>query len=135
MKATKQDVERLQYLLKDKHPSIEDSKEAKKILKDKFRMTDIDIEDFAINLSDTPGRDVSKALNATGFGVKAFVNSESIVEAVIKRCPKRVQDDRPKSKQQWCLFDSKGERLLGRHPTKEDALKQERVIQIHKHMK
>jgi hypothetical protein len=64
-----------------------------------------------------------------------FTNSEQIIEAVIKRCPKRVKDDRPNSQQQWCLFDSEGEKLLGRHPTKEDALKQERVVQIHKHMK
>jgi predicted nucleotidyltransferase len=59
-----------------------------------------------------------------------------IKQAVIKRCPKKnLTDDRPISEQQWCLFDSKGERLLGRHPTKEKALAQERVIQIHKHMK
>lgn len=64
-----------------------------------------------------------------------FVNLKKNVQAIIKRCPKRVQDDRPKSEQQWCLFDSEGEKLLGRHPTKEDALKQERVIQIHKHIK
>lgn len=63
------------------------------------------------------------------------VNSEAIIEAVIKRCPKKNQDERPKSEQQWCLFDSKGEKLLGRHPSKEKALAQERVIQIHKHMK
>lgn len=56
-------------------------------------------------------------------------------QAIIKRCPKKNQDDRPKSEQQWCLFDSKGERLLGRHPSKEKALDQERAIQIHKHMK
>ena len=85
MKATKQDVSRLQYLLKDKHPSIEDAKEAKKILKDKFNMTDIDIEDFAINLSDTLGRDVTKALKDTGFyKVKASLDSELIVESFLK---------------------------------------------------
>ncbi len=33
---------------------------------------------------------------------------------------------------QWVLFDSKGQRVLGRHETKEDALRQERAIQISK---
>jgi hypothetical protein len=60
-------------------------------------------------------------------------NYEKIIEAVIKRCPKVDQDDRPKSQQQYCLYTHDESRLLGRHPTKEDALKQERVIQIHKH--
>jgi hypothetical protein len=32
----------------------------------------------------------------------------------------------------WVLFDSKGERVLGRHETKEDALRQERAIHISK---
>ena len=32
----------------------------------------------------------------------------------------------------WVLFDSKGERVLGRHDTKEDALRQERAINISK---
>jgi hypothetical protein len=85
MKATKQDVSRLQYLLKDKHPSVEDAKEAKKILKDKFNMTDIDIEDFSINLSDTVGRDVSKALKDTGFyKIKASNNFELIIDSFLK---------------------------------------------------
>lgn len=56
-------------------------------------------------------------------------------KSVIKRCPKKnLTKDRPKSEQQYCLFDSKGECLLGRHPTKEKAINQERAIQIHKHM-
>ena len=55
-------------------------------------------------------------------------------EAVIKRCPKKnLTDDRPVSEQQWCLFDSKGERLLGRHPTKEKAKAHERAVQYFKH--
>ncbi len=61
------------------------------------------------------------------------VNSEAIIEAVIKRCPKKDQDSRPKSEQQVCLYDSKGEKLLGRHPNKEKAKAQERAIQVHKH--
>jgi len=55
-------------------------------------------------------------------------------KSVIKKCPKKDKTpDRPKSEQNWCLYDSKGERLLGRHPTKEKAKNQEKAIQIHKH--
>jgi len=32
----------------------------------------------------------------------------------------------------WVLYDSKGVRVLGRHDTKQDALKQERAIQLSK---
>ncbi len=32
----------------------------------------------------------------------------------------------------WVLYDSKGTRVLGRHDTKEEALKQERAIQLSK---
>ena len=32
----------------------------------------------------------------------------------------------------WVLYDSKGERVLGRHDTKAEALRQERAIQISK---
>lgn len=58
--------------------------------------------------------------------------------AVIKRCLKRDLDPkRPKGKQKWCLYTrgkKKGKRrLLGRHPSKESALKQEQAIQVHKH--
>lgn len=54
--------------------------------------------------------------------------------AVIKKCRKQdIDPDRPKSEQQYCLFDSKGERLLGRHPTKEKAYEQEKAIQVSKH--
>jgi len=54
--------------------------------------------------------------------------------AIIKKCPKKDLDpNRPKSEQIWCLYDSKGERLLGRFPTKEKALEHERAIQYFKH--
>lgn len=75
--------------------------------------------------------------------LKALLNDEEkkvledlglMKQAIIKRCPKKNQDERPITEQQWCLFDSKGEKLLGRHPTKEKALAQERAIQIHKRM-
>ncbi len=62
-----------------------------------------------------------------------FTNSEKIIESIIKRCPKKNQDDRPKDQQQWCLYTKDKDRLLGRHPTKEDAGKQEKLIQIRKH--
>ena len=63
-----------------------------------------------------------------------FINSEKIIESIIKRCPKKdLTDDRPKSEQQWCLYTKDLDRLLGRHPTKEDAEKQEKLIQIRKH--
>jgi hypothetical protein len=66
---------------------------------------------------------------------KVIIQAEKILtrEAVIKRCPKVDQDDRPKSQQQYCLYTRDESRLLGRHPTKEKALNQEKVIQIHKH--
>jgi len=54
--------------------------------------------------------------------------------SVIKKCPQRDLDpDRPKREQVWCLYTSDGDRLLGRHPTKEKALAQERAIQVQKH--
>jgi hypothetical protein len=33
----------------------------------------------------------------------------------------------------WVLYDSKGKRVLGRHGSKADALRQERAIQASKH--
>lgn len=53
--------------------------------------------------------------------------------AIIRRCPKKDKDDRPAKEQKYCLYNSKGDRLLGRHPSKEKALKQERAIQVRKH--
>lgn len=54
--------------------------------------------------------------------------------AIIKPCRKQDYDpDRPAEEQQWCLYTHNGDRLLGRHPTKEKALAQERAVQVHKH--
>jgi len=53
--------------------------------------------------------------------------------SIIRRCLEKDKDDRPNKRQQWCLYDSKGEKLLGRHPSKNKALAQEKVIQVHKH--
>ena len=59
---------------------------------------------------------------------------QKTIKSVIKRCPKKnLTKDRPKSEQVWCLLTKDEDRLLGRHPTKEDALKQEKLIQIRKH--
>ena len=60
-------------------------------------------------------------------------NEAIIKEAVIRQCPKKDKDDRPDSDQRWCLYDHNGDKLLGRHPSKEKATKQERTIQISKH--
>lgn len=68
-------------------------------------------------------------LNNTGDAI----DSSSKI-AIIKRCPKKDKDERPDSEQQWCLYTKDESRLLGRHPSKEKALGQERVIQIHKHI-
>ncbi len=53
--------------------------------------------------------------------------------AVIKPCKKKDKDSRPAKKQRWCLYDHRGEKLLGRHPSKAKALKQEKAIQVRKH--
>jgi len=54
-------------------------------------------------------------------------------KAIIRRCPKKDKDNRPSDKQKYCLYTSDGSKLLGRHPSKEKALRQERAIQKHKH--
>jgi len=54
-------------------------------------------------------------------------------ESIIKQCPKKDKDDRPDSQQRWCLYTHDGDRLLGRHPSKEKAQAQERAVQSHKH--
>ncbi|MDD5650082.1 MAG: DNA polymerase ligase N-terminal domain-containing protein [Candidatus Nanoarchaeia archaeon] len=64
---------------------------------------------------------------------KILSKHELIKIAIIKKCPKKDQDNRPKSEQRWCLYTKDQDRLLGRHPSKEKALQQERVVQIHKH--
>lgn len=57
----------------------------------------------------------------------------SYVESIIKRLRKEDRDDRPLEQQQWGLYTSDGSRLLGRHPSKEKALNQEKAIQYFKH--
>jgi len=54
-------------------------------------------------------------------------------KAVIHECRPSDQDDRPADEQKWCLYTSDGDRLLGRHPSKDKAENQERAIQVNKH--
>ncbi len=67
LKAYEDLLMKLQCLLKDKNPTAEADKEAQYILKNIFGMTDIDIEDFAINLSNSKDRDVKKVLDEMDF--------------------------------------------------------------------
>lgn len=48
--------------------------------------------------------------------------------ATIKKCREEDKDDRPESEQRWCLYTKDGSELLGRHPTKEEAMDQEAAI-------
>ena len=49
--------------------------------------------------------------------------------AVIRKCKKGDSEEgKP-----WCLYTHDNSRLLGRHPSKESAEKQERLIQMKKH--
>jgi len=53
---------------------------------------------------------------------------------IIKKC--RVIDRKSGKRarsQKWCLWDSKGKRILGRHSSRNKALRQERLIQMRKH--
>ena len=45
-------------------------------------------------------------------------------DAIIRKCKSGdAEEGKP-----WCLYTHDGSRLLGRHPSKESALKQERAI-------
>jgi hypothetical protein len=135
---------------------IEDDLDQLRILKEKikslrlirFKSTNVKLLSYAFSKNWKFFNIVSKYLQKYGMKnplkflellltseEKEILNKHKKV-AVIKHCPKKdLTEDRPKSEQQWCLYDSKGERLLGRHPTKQKALDQERVIQIHKHIR
>lgn len=57
-----------------------------------------------------------------------------LITAVIKKCREQdIDPDRPRSEQKVCLYTKDGTKLLGRHPSKESAEKQERAIQTRKH--
>lgn len=50
---------------------------------------------------------------------------------VIRPCRRRdIDPKRPGLR--ICLYDRKGRKLLGRHPNRPSALRQERAIQVHK---
>jgi len=72
-------------------------------------------------LSDLLGKDKPTVSGIGGLGI-------------IKPCRDcDMKEGRAKSKQKWCLWDSKGNRILGRHPSKGSALRQEHLIQMKKH--
>jgi hypothetical protein len=53
---------------------------------------------------------------------------------IIKECrPQDKKPDRPRREQKWCLWDSKGMRIIGRHPSRSRALRQERLIHARRH--
>jgi hypothetical protein len=54
---------------------------------------------------------------------------DSMRIAVVRQCnEKDIDPDRPKSEQKICLYTKDGKRLLGRHPDKQSAYKQEAAI-------
>lgn len=53
---------------------------------------------------------------------------------ILKPCRKKdLRAGRRKSSQKWCLWDSKGKRILGRHSSERKGRRQERLIQMKKH--
>lgn len=50
-------------------------------------------------------------------------------EATIKKCR---ESDKKSSKDIYCVYNKAGDKLLGRHPSKESAEKQLAAIEIHK---
>lgn len=62
-----------------------------------------------------------------------LARAEELRTATIRECAPGDKDDRPDSEQRWCLYTADGKKLLGRHPSKESAEKQERAVQVHKH--
>lgn len=64
-----------------------------------------------------------------GRGKKGLLGGLGIVR---KCAPGDRAVDRPAADQVWCLFDRKGRRVLGRHPRRSGAARQERLIQLRK---
>jgi len=53
-------------------------------------------------------------------------------DATIKKCH---EADKESSKDVYCVYNKAGDKLLGRHPSKESAEKQLAAIEISKHAK
>jgi len=65
---------------------------------------------------------------------RAFVTNTLSSLGIIEPCRVKDRDaKRPARSQKWCLRDSKGKKILGRHSTRSGAERQERAIQMRKH--
>lgn len=78
------------------------------------------------------------ALYAIGFIASKFSGQRTAADlsglGIIKRCRKNdLTSKKSKSKQRWCLWTKSESRILGRHPSKSRAIKQERLIEMKKH--
>jgi hypothetical protein len=87
----------------------------------------IDWNEWREKVAVAQGKFDKAILKATGTTPPGF--------GIIKKCPTSAyRADRAKKDQRWCLFTSEGDRIIGRHPTKARALRQERAIQWRKQM-
>lgn len=50
-----------------------------------------------------------------------------LIREVIRKCRKEDEE----SGKPWCLYTHDGKRLLGRHPSKESAINQEKAVKAH----
>ena len=103
-------------------------------------------DDLAQGVPAPPQKDMTPLLAALGgaaavivLGVlvpKLFARSSGGLGGlgIIVPCRKKdITSAKPKSKQRWCLWTKSKSRILGRHPNREKALKQERLIEMKKH--
>ena len=76
------------------------------------------------------------ALFAIGYVANRIASGKSVLDdlGIITPCHKSdLTSKKPKSKQKWCLWTKNKSRILGRHPSKSRAVKQERLIEMKKH--
>jgi hypothetical protein len=85
-----------------------------------------DFEDEGIECPDCHGTGISRR--------GAYCRQSKVLKtAILKECrEKDIDPDRPRSEQKWCLYSKSTGKLLGRHPSKEDAMKQEQAIHVNK---
>jgi hypothetical protein len=98
-------------------------------------------------LEDDNKSDIATGLLAAGVGIGAFVLLGVVIPyllggspkaalgdlGIIKPCrPEDMKPGRARRDQKWCLWDSKGKKIIGRHPSRSRALRQERLIQVRK---